>query len=391
MLRQLLPLCLVIALVLLVDVPGWFEAPSPRAIHAERLRDAGTPGAADWIAAGRAAAARPVALDAALNGGEVYTERGRFTGDQPRAVALRLRLQRGERLQLLLGQPAREDGGRLFAELHRREGERWRYVDSLRPGVPVTMAAEGGALTLRLLLQPALGVTSAYALGLARGGSLVFPVRGVGQEAILSGFGAPRDGGRRRHKGVDVFAPRGTAVRAVVDGRAVPGRNRLGGRVLWLHGNDGNRYYYAHLDAVDVFHGQAVEAGEFIARVGNSGNARTTPPHLHFAIYADGGGAVDPAPYLRPMARPRPESSAGAPPPRSYRVVARSLNLRAGPSTGAPVASVLANAARIEVVAASGDWLRVRGNNGRDGFVAARWVEPVTATTAGLPARLTAD
>jgi murein DD-endopeptidase MepM/ murein hydrolase activator NlpD len=76
------------------------------------------------------------------------------------------------------------------------------------------------------------------------------------------------------------------------------GTNRLGGNVVWvLRPSRGEAHYYAHLDTQRVRAGTRVKAGDVIGTVGNTGNARSTAPHLHFGIYA-GGGAVDPLPYV---------------------------------------------------------------------------------------------
>ena len=79
---------------------------------------------------------------------------------------------------------------------------------------------------------------------------------------------------------------------------------RVGGNVVWLQPLLGNmRLYYAHLDAQYVERGQFVLAGEPIGAVGNTGNAATTPPHLHFGVYVRKpgvrGGARDPVAFLR--------------------------------------------------------------------------------------------
>src|SRR5918994_2016697 len=57
-----------------------------------------------------------------------------------------------------------------------------------------------------------------------------------------------------------------------------------GGLSLWLLGDSGNAYYYAHNSANLVRVGQRVARGQVIARVGHTGNAATTPPHIHFQI-----------------------------------------------------------------------------------------------------------
>jgi murein DD-endopeptidase MepM/ murein hydrolase activator NlpD len=134
---------------------------------------------------------------------------------------------------------------------------------------------------------------------------LGFPVDGVDARAIWSGFGAERDGGRRAHRGVDIFAPRGTPALAAIDGWVTRVETtRVGGNVVWLQPLLGTmRIYYAHLDEQWVRPGDFVRAGQAVGTVGNTGNARTTPPHLHFGVYVRRqgmrGGARDPAEFLR--------------------------------------------------------------------------------------------
>jgi peptidoglycan LD-endopeptidase LytH len=116
-------------------------------------------------------------------------------------------------------------------------------------------------------------------------------------------FGDPRDGGRRRHEGVDIFAKRGTPVLSASSGVVTRvGEGGLGGRVVWVW--DPARsllLYYAHLQEQLVSTGTRVRAGEPIGTVGNTGNARTTPPHLHFGIYRRGAGAIDPEAFIAPV------------------------------------------------------------------------------------------
>lgn len=109
---------------------------------------------------------------------------------------------------------------------------------------------------------------------------------------------AARSGGRQ-HQGADVFAPHGSPAYAVVDG--VVDRwsgGGLGGIALWLRGDDGTRYYYAHNSANVAPVGARVRAGEVIAYVGKTGNAETTPPHVHFEAHPGGGPALNPYPWL---------------------------------------------------------------------------------------------
>lgn len=131
---------------------------------------------------------------------------------------------------------------------------------------------------------------------------LRMPVVGLARSDVRSSFGAPRSGGRRKHKGVDLFAPRGSTVCAATSGLVVyVGTNELGGRIVYVAG-EGLLTYYAHLDswAPGLRAGQRVRRGTPLGRVGDSGNARGTPCHLHFAVHPLWRWAkpVDPAPLL---------------------------------------------------------------------------------------------
>ena len=164
----------------------------------------------------------------------------------------------------------------------------------------VIEAVDGGDYVLRI--QPTLGADARYDVKIASSPLLAFPVQGVDGRAIWSGFGAERDGGRRAHRGVDIFAPRGTPVLAATDGFVTRVETtRVGGNVIWMQPLFGNiRVYYAHLNEQWVEPGDFVLAGQPLGAVGNTGNAITTPPHLHFGVYVRRrGGAQDPAEFLR--------------------------------------------------------------------------------------------
>ncbi len=124
-------------------------------------------------------------------------------------------------------------------------------------------------------------------------GSFVFPVRGP--HTYTNDWHAPRAG--HLHQGCDIFANMGTPCVACVTGTVYQSQGKNAGLYVRLVGDDGNVYYYMHLQK----YGQSgrVSAGTVIGYVGDSGNAKGGPPHLHFEIHPGGGEAINPYPILR--------------------------------------------------------------------------------------------
>ena len=112
-------------------------------------------------------------------------------------------------------------------------------------------------------------------------------------------WGGARSEGRS-HEGIDIFAPRGTPIQATTAGVITKvGDDRLGGQVVVIVGPGGAGHYYAHLDSyADIHKNDWVDAGTVIGYVGDSGNAKGTPPHVHYGIYIN-GRAVNPYPLLQ--------------------------------------------------------------------------------------------
>src|SRR5256885_6027360 len=133
-------------------------------------------------------------------------------------------------------------------------------------------------------------------------GSLLLrmPVVGVRMRDLSDSWHDPRDGGVRLHKGIDIFAPRGTEIVAVADGIiSYIGDQPKGGHCLWLTTESGTSFYYAHLDrwAPGLYEGMEVQSGDLLGFVGNTGNAIHTPSHLHFGI-SQNDDMVNPYPLL---------------------------------------------------------------------------------------------
>ena len=158
-------------------------------------------------------------------------------------------------------------------------------------------AARSAALSaVALAGAPSSGALAAQVLGAYSGPPGVCPVGPV--HSFTDTWNAPRSGGRK-HQGTDVFAPQGSPAYAVVDGVVDQwSASGLGGIALWLRGTDGTRYYYAHNVSNVAPVGSRVVAGQLVAYVGTTGNAATTPPHVHFEAHPQGGAAANPYPWL---------------------------------------------------------------------------------------------
>jgi murein DD-endopeptidase MepM/ murein hydrolase activator NlpD len=147
--------------------------------------------------------------------------------------------------------------------------------------------------------------------------SIIFPIPRPYAFSFINDWGFARAGNAAGHQGTDVFAKKGTPLVAVADGVIGPkfGFIRIGGYRLHLIADNGISYYYAHLNndtpgtddglggaatayAPGIAPGVRVKQGQLIGYVGDSGDAETTPPHLHFGITVNGNW-INPYPYLK--------------------------------------------------------------------------------------------
>ncbi len=320
----------------------------------------------EWRRVADAALASPVSVELP------YGEVGAFDAREAHAFGYRFDVTRGQRvaIQLTLPGPAPE----VFIDLFRLDSDAAPvHVASADPSSRTLIFEPrvDGAYVLRL--QPELLRASTYELRVGREAALDFPVAGHDVGAIQSSFGAPRDAGRRSHHGVDIFAPRGTP--AVAATRAYVRRvreQRLGGLTVWLHDEKRNLHlYYAHLDEQLVEPGEWVEPGQIVGRVGNTGNARTTPPHLHFAIYASGEGPINPDPFLRQPSRGLPALRADPGLVGDFAVTEREITLREAAARRAGSITSLNSGTPLRVWAASAGYYRVALLDGIGGYVPA--------------------
>lgn len=377
--RRLLPLALLASLACSgeVELPFFEPAETPRGRYVQALEMAGLGSSAlvrDWTAAADSALLAPVPVSTP------YAEDGFIDAAVPTALVYRVSLERGQRLRVEAELEA-PDSTRLFVELFRADSvggpER---LETPEPGTGPLEYEPRRAADLLVRVQPELLRGGRYRISMVVAGSLAFPVEGRGMRSILSFFGDDREAGRRVHHGVDVFAPRGTPVLAVSEGVVTRvGQQNLGGNVVWVRDEArGINQYYAHLDTQLVAPGARVGVGDTLGTVGNTGNARTTPPHLHFGLYQRGEGPVDPWYFLlQPDSEPPVLAVDPALLEGWVRVRERGIRIRTTPSTRSEVVDEVPEGMPLMVVAGSGEWLRVRLPDGRGGFILGRLTEAV--------------
>ena len=381
----------------LEDLPGrLLDRRTPREKYEASLEASGLIGTAlvrDWNAAGdralRAAPGVPLPIE----------EQGYFAPGEPAALSWRVAVKRGQRLSLVVTFAA-DSTARLFLEV-------WRDSPDTIAKFERLIEADSGARSLQwsprrdgeliVRVQPELLRGGRFTARLAVDPILAFPVQNGGERDIQSRFGAPRDGGRRDHHGVDIFAPRGTPALASTAGvvRRVETTN-LGGKVVWLRDADGYAIYYAHLDRQLVTEGQSVTIGDTLGFVGNTGNARTSPPHLHFGVYSRGEGPVDPWYFVY---RPRgavPRLTADTTRLGAWlRTPAMGTDLFSHPVSRDAGVRELPGHIPVRVVAAMGDWYRVRLPDGAMGYISAKNLEslakPLEIATLGPKTMILAE
>ena len=236
--------------------------------------------------------------------------------------------------------------------------------------------------TYKIVLQPALETYPEGRLDIFVGPTLGFPVSDVEQNAIQSFWGAPRAGGSRQHEGVDIFAPRSTPVVAVTDGRVrYVGEKGLGGKQVWFNeGVFGKSFYYAHLDSVNVSMAEKVSKGDTLGFVGNTGNARTTVPHLHFGIYTS-KGAIDPLPFIKMTEKKEGELQNTL---RYASVKVTEGNFRTSPTTKSSQIGRLVATDTVFILGKTFGWYHMLTNQNERGFMSVSLLNEINAKSPVL-------
>ena len=274
-----------------------FEKRTPHEAYGRSIRK--DPAGQAWLAASEKALDTNQVIDLP------YKLAGIFKAGKPRALALRFTAKQGERIDFILTK-SEGDSMTIFADLYRINENEKSHLLAVDTGVTGFGFNVEETTDYLLRLQPALYQSGEYHLSASISPSLVFPVAGS-KAKTGSYWGDARDGGKRNHEGIDIFAPKKTPVIAAANGYVTRvAEGGIGGKTVWMRASEHDIHlYYAHLDEQKVTDGQSVKKGDTLGTVGNTGNAKFTPPHLHFGVYTS-RGPIDPLPFVNPAVRIAP-------------------------------------------------------------------------------------
>ena len=349
--------------------PGIFGKKTPHEQYGDKLVSAGLRSTALgdlWFRVAEQSLSSPLSITVP------YKETGYFPPDRPMATGLRFNALRGQKLSISVEKKPAINFA-VYIDL-------WKAGDGNNQPKHIT-AADTTTNSLQhevtetsqyiLRLQPELLSSGEFTVTITAGPALAYPIKAPGRDHIKSFWGANRDGGARKHEGVDMFAARGTPVLAAADGRVTKvTETAIGGKVVWVRVKDRDyTLYYAHLDSQLVTDGQQVRTDDTLGLMGNTGNASSTSPHLHFGIYTS-SGPIDPLAFINPVNMLPDDISA---PTRLLGKLARVSNpsseLRPEPrnNTSGTVRVPLNTPVMIE--AATSTWYKVSLPNGLRGFI----------------------
>lgn len=300
-----------------------------------------------------------------------FAESGSFSSEILKTFTFDFPLKRGE---ILKAEVITEiDSINVFIVLFKQKNDSVNTFTSIKSNNPNQIniseeITENGIYKIQI--QPEIYADSPFQLKIYTQPQYSFPVAGKDYRAIKSFWGADREGGKRSHKGNDVFAARGTPVIAITNGLVTSTGNRgLGGKQVWLRdGIFGQSLYYAHLDSIIARKGQRVKVGDTLGLVGNTGNARTTPPHLHFGIYTR-GGAIDPNPFIKNTDIPKDENLLLA----NYGIVtSKTANILQNPNRKSAILGYLKRNDTISIFGNSGSYIHISTGDTLRGFIRER-------------------
>ena len=350
---------------------GFFGKKTPHQIYGDRLTAAGlqeTSLGRQWFSAATRSLETPLQITLP------YKETGYFSANRPSATGMIFSARRGQKI---------------YINIEKKPAAGFAlYLDFLQPATsannqPKVLASADTLLSTlayevkndgqyQLRLQPELLKGGAYTLIVTTGPSLAFPVAANVKSSIGSFWGVDRDNGSRKHEGIDIFAPKRALLVAAAAGTITRvDENILGGKVIFMR-PEGKDYslYYAHLDEQLAQAGEVVQAGDTLGLVGNTGNASSTLPHLHFGIYTS-SGAVDPLPFVDQKIISPPKITANIDHLDKLARTRKEVGLYTGPSATSTLLTKLAINTIEQIEAAAAGWYKVQLPNGVIGFIEA--------------------
>ncbi len=298
-----------------------------------------------------------------------YVENGKFRKNSIAAYSYILEGSEGEVLEATVVRDSAHH--KVFIDLFEYTAQGYRHVDALKPDMQSVEFPIEKSGKYKFVIQPEINAQTDFAIVLSKKPRYGFPVAGKGNAAIESFWGYERDGGRRKHEGVDIFAARGTPVVAVADGYiSNTGDRGLGGKQVWQRvGTFGNSIYYAHLDGIVAVAGTKVRKGDTLGFVGSTGNAKGGRPHLHLGIYRN--GAVDPLPFIFNIPKPKIEKKGVSPKfaVAPLKIKSATANLRLAPTTSSAVVGKLQKNEIIKLLGEHQEWLHIQTTAGQKAFL----------------------
>ncbi|HSP11667.1 MAG TPA: peptidoglycan DD-metalloendopeptidase family protein [Salegentibacter sp.] len=309
-----------------------------------------------------------------------YSETGKFSPRSFQIYSYEMELKPGEILTFEAETNSVKD--LVFIELYHEKGDsvaRFEKIETADFQKKKFSFEPEEVGNYKLVIQPEIEANTSFSFKIEKKPAYIFPVLAGMNNSIQSYWGATRDGGARSHEGIDIFAKRGTPVVAATDGRITySGEKGLGGKQVWLRDNKRKQsLYYAHLDSIHPISGK-VEMGDTLGYVGNTGNARTTPPHLHFGIYKSYHGAIDPLNFVFQIPNLEVENIVEDIHPNQLLITSAQANLRNRPGTrNSEILETLAANDTLNFLGKTKDWYHVRTFEDRALFIHQSLVSPI--------------
>lgn len=344
-----------------------FKAASPHEQYQRKLVSAGLDKTAlgvSWINSA------DINLQKALTITIPYKESGYFAADKTPVATYQFSATKGQKLTINLTKKPLNSAMVYLDVYHLPTGNNAKLLasaDTLNNPILLDIEDTGNYL---IRLQPELLQSLSYTLEITSGPSLAFPTRSKSSKSIGSYWGDGRDQNARKHEGVDIFGPFRSPVLAIADGTITRvNENNLGGKVVWLRPKGKNyTLYYAHLDEQIATEGEEVKLGDTLGLMGNTGNAKNTPTHLHFGIY-EYNGATNPLPFIDPITKTPQNVIAPVANLNKTLRTSSTVKLAQSPEKKSTILRSLNAGTVVQITAATGNYYKAELPDGSIGYI----------------------